>query len=327
MLSRSPDVHTATTVHPQVPSPRSASLAKVLYIAGWGRSGTTIVDNILNSYDSVVSTGELVYLWQRGLIQDRSCGCGRRFSRCDFWQDVLDAAFGDRRPDPHRVMTLGRQAVRLRHTPTLLGGRLNPEAEEYARIYVRLYRAVAEVSRARLIVDSSKTPSVAALLSRMPGVDPYLLHMIRDPRAVTHSWQRAAPAPGAPSPSVTAGSLHWLMRNALIERLAAGRPDRYRRLRYEDFVARPRPTVEKVLAFTGVPHNRGPFVTDTTVRLSANHNVAGNAGRMRHGEVSLRRDDRWRAEQQRSARWTSTAVALPLLHRYGYGTRPVPPAD
>jgi hypothetical protein len=310
------------TASPQVRPATSAPAAKILYIAGWGRSGTTIVDNILNSYDSVVSTGELVYVWQRGLIMDRPCGCGRPFSGCDFWQQVLRVAYGDRQPDPARVLALARESVRARHAPALLGGRLPAGAAEYAQIHARLYQAVAQVSRAGLIVDSSKTPSVAALLRRMSGVDPYVLHLVRDPRAVSHSWRRAAPGPDAPTPGTAAAGLHWLMRNALIERLGAGSPDRYQRLRYEDFTAQPRAAVERVLAFTGTPVNRGPFVDDSTVRLAVNHNVAGNAGRMRHGDVTLRRDDRWRNEQPRAARWASTAFALPLLHRYGYRARP-----
>ena len=72
-------------------------LVKVMYIAGWGRSGTTIVDNILNSYDGVFSTGELFYLWSRGLIEKRKCGCGVPFPRCALWGDILDAAFGAER--------------------------------------------------------------------------------------------------------------------------------------------------------------------------------------------------------------------------------------
>jgi hypothetical protein len=58
---------------------------KVLYIAGWGRSGTTILDNIVGSYDSAFTTGELYYLWRRGLNQGRSCGCGTKLPHCRTW--------------------------------------------------------------------------------------------------------------------------------------------------------------------------------------------------------------------------------------------------
>ncbi|WIM98493.1 sulfotransferase [Actinoplanes oblitus] len=302
-------------------------LVKVMYIAGWGRSGTTIVDNILNSYDGVFSTGELFYLWSRGLLEGRKCGCGVTLPRCALWGDILDVAFGADRPDPRRVAQLQRQAIRVRHTPALTGPVAGPEAEEYRQVTHRLYGAIAEVTGARLIIDSSKIPSAAALLPGMSGVRPYLLHMIRDPRAVTHSWMRTVPQVDRRKPAMmhreapAASTMHWLIRNALAERLAGAYDGRYRLLRYEDFVAEPRATIEGLLDFAGVDAGGGPFLDDATVRLAVNHTIAGNPGRFRTGEVALRVDDRWRREQTAGPRLTATALALPLLHRYGYRAR------
>ena len=299
-------------------------MVKILYIAGWGRSGTTIVDNIFNSYASVFSTGELFYLWQRGFLHRRKCGCNVLFERCVLWRDILRAAFGDRIPDPERVVGLQQHSVRVRQTLSLTAGELSPAAAEYRDICARLYQAIAEVTGASLIVDSSKVPSGAALLTRMPGVEPYLLHMVRDPRAVTYSWMRAAPPPekrknAAPIYQRPASStVHWLVRNALTERLASAFPQRHKRLRYEDFAARPRAVIEGVLEMTGTPVNEGPFLGDATVMLEPNHTIAGNPSRFRSGEIALRNDDRWRSEQPAGPRLTSTCLAFPLLRRYGY---------
>jgi hypothetical protein len=57
------------------------------------------------------------------------------------------------------------------------------------------------------------------------------------------------------------------------------------------------------------------------VLLKANHTIAGNPSRFRSGEIELRNDDRWRREQQPGPRITSTCLALPLLHRYGYSAK------
>ena len=76
-------------------------MVKVLYIAGWGRSGTTLLDNLLGQIEGFTSTGELHNLWQRGLIDGRDCGCGLRLTDCPFWQEVLTAGFGGvERVDP-----------------------------------------------------------------------------------------------------------------------------------------------------------------------------------------------------------------------------------
>lgn len=68
-------------------------VAHVLFIGGWGRSGSTLVDRLTGRLDGVVAVGELRDVWQRGVVEDRLCGCGQRFSACPFWQEVGQRAF------------------------------------------------------------------------------------------------------------------------------------------------------------------------------------------------------------------------------------------
>jgi hypothetical protein len=299
-------------------------MTKVLYITGWGRSGTTIVDNILNAYKGVFSAGELVYLWTWGLRLGRRCGCGAALPECELWRAILRTAYGGRLPRPDEVVTLQRQAIRVRATPGLLRGTSNPAAEAYRRILEPLYPAIAEVTGADLIVDSSKSPAAAALLRRLDGVESYLVHMIRDPRAVAHSWGRPTVQLNGPQPrlmrrqSPARSTARWLAWNVLSERVGGHDPDRFRRLRYEDFVVRPREAVEDLLAFTGTAAVDAPFLGEHTVILPVNHTVSGNPGRFRSGEVQIRPDDRWRHDSTWGPRVIATALALPLLPRYGY---------
>jgi len=54
-------------------------LIKVIYIAGWGRSGSTLIDGILGHTPGLVSVGEIKFIWERGFIENRRCSCGERF--------------------------------------------------------------------------------------------------------------------------------------------------------------------------------------------------------------------------------------------------------
>jgi sulfotransferase family protein len=298
---------------------------KVLYIAGWGRSGTTILDNILGSYDSVFSAGELFYLWRRGLHQRRPCGCGARLTGCRTWQNILDVAYAGDKLNPKRTAALQRRAVRVRHTRRLSRAELTEEAAEYRDEMRRVYTAIGAVTGAELIVDSSKVPSGAAVLAQIPEIESYLVHMIRDPRAVAFSWTRATDQPGggvapkmAPHSAVDS-TANWTGWNLLIEGLArdlfAGRS---RRLRYEDFVAGPRDTVESLLDLAGMKWSSGPFQDSATVQLPGNHTVSGNPSRFRTGTVALCTDEEWRYRQPWRQRAASTAMSLPLLRHYGY---------
>lgn len=298
----------------------------VLYISSWGRSGSTIIDNILGAYPDVASVGELHHLWGRGLLWKRRCGCGMRVRSCPFWAEVLHAAYGPDRPDPRAVLALQTDVTRARRTPSLWFGSPPPVARDYAALLAPLYRAIAQVSGARLVVDSSKFPAEAALLPEVAGVRPYLLHLVRDPRAVAFSWSRPTPHPDRPGRimsrhSTVVSSLRWLTWNALTELTAPGYRDRRLLLRYEDFVADPRGRIEALLRLAGLRTDDGPFLDERTVRLTANHTVSGNPSRFRSGDVRIAPDDAWRERLPGRAWLIATAVSLPLLSRYDYPVR------
>ena len=64
-----------------------------------------------------------------------------------------------------------------------------------AHDYARIYRAVAEVTGARVVVDASKGPALGQALAGAPGIDLRMLNVVRDPRAVAWSWQREVDRP------------------------------------------------------------------------------------------------------------------------------------
>jgi hypothetical protein len=303
-------------------------MLKVLYVSAWGRSGTTIVDNVLNGYPGVFSAGELRYVWRRGLIAKQSCGCGAPVRECPLWRDVLKVAFGDALPNAREVVAMQRRITRARRTPSLLRRDWPDEARTYADLMARLYRAIGEVTGASLVVDSSKLPSEAAMLARRPDLETYLLHMVRDPRGVAYSWSRQKLHPDRGTFMLQHGpaksTVNWLAWNALAGLVSRHYDGRFRLLRYEDLVADPRGQIESLLDLVGIPTADGPFLDRRTVRLTPNHTVSGNPGRFSVGDIEIRDDDRWRAEQPLRQRLTASTLALPMSIRYRYPVFPRP---
>lgn len=309
-----------------------ATPLKVLSIMGSTRSGSTILDNVLGSLDGFVSVGEVHYLWERGVIEGRKCGCGAPVPECEVWSQVVFEVMKD--PDaaaagPNGIAQLQRRIARVRHTPAML--RRSPDSippdsllSVYARISARLYRAIEQATGATVIVDSSKRPSDAALNHLLPGIQSYVLHLVRDPRAVAFSWLRHKPEfdgsdDEMPRHGALYSSVRWLGLNAVgdIVRLREG-GRRTILLRYEDFVARPLEIIENIIEFVDEPVEPTPFVDERTVRLEPNHTVSGNPSRFVSGPVRLRDDGSWRARLGRGDRLLSTAICLPLLRHYRY---------
>lgn len=302
---------------------------KVVYIAGSGRSGSTIVDNILGQLDGWVSVGEVRFLWERGMLEDRHCGCGEPFSACPFWQPVLARAFPDG-VDPARMRGLLDRGTRARRIPSLLGRArrrrfVTRELQELPASLAALYRAIAEESGARVLVDSSKLPTYGAVLGEVPDVDLRVVHLVRDPRATAFSWLRKKALPDRPGNDMqrqgaVRSSALWTLWNAMAEVLW-GRSEASVRIRYEDFVRSPRAEIARIVEAAGEPADDGPFVSDTEVELSPGHGVAGNPSRFTTGRVELQPDDVWRAQMRRADRWKVNAVTWPLLLRHGYAGR------
>ncbi|QRN81678.1 MAG: sulfotransferase, partial [Nocardiopsis sp. BM-2018] len=131
-----------------------------------GRSGSTLIERLLGELPGFCSVGEIVHLWQRGLVENERCGCGLAFADCGFWAEVGKRAFGGwERLDVQRVLRLKHGVDRTRYLPGLLNGSsgegpLSARTARYTDLYHRLYSAVAQVSGARVIVDASKHASL-----------------------------------------------------------------------------------------------------------------------------------------------------------------------
>lgn len=312
------------------PSPEARTRPTVLYLGGLGRSGTTVLERVLGELPGVCSAGELVHLWRRGVLDDETCGCGRAFGSCPFWAEVGRVAFGGwSRELAERMEELRPLVDRTRFVPRLLAPRLmrrelRAALREYAETWLRLYRAIHEVSGGCVVVDSSKHSSLAFVLRTEPGIDLRVVHVVRDSRGVAYSWTKEVRRPEAGDDaalmtrySPTRASALWVGHNLLFGLL--GRTGtRTRLLRYEDFVAAPRPVLAELAGFAGLPAGDGPFVDDATVLLSPSHTVAGNPMRFRTGPIALRRDDAWRARLPRARRMLVSTLTAPLLARYGY---------
>jgi hypothetical protein len=308
---------------------RAVDKVKVLYVVGLGRSGSTILSNSLGQIPGFFSGGELNFIWRHNVLENRLCGCGRPFRECPVWTRVMDQAFGGMDGvDPRAMMRLQNLGTRTRHIPMMLtkGGRrsLAQRLEKLLIAYGRLYEAIGAVTGSRVIVDSSKEPAHGFAMSMVPGVDFCALHLVRDPRAAAYSWSKKKPQPDTNTRdfmvrfSPAKSSALWGSWNASAGALWRRAPDRYLRLRYEDFVADPRESFEKILALVGEPAAGPPLVGDREVKLGVSHTVSGNPNRFETGAVELRTDREWISRMKPRDKALVTALTLPLMKHYGY---------
>ena len=301
---------------------------KVLNIIGWGRSGSTVLGNVLGHCEGFFFGGELRNIWKLSLLKNRLCGCGVPLKECSFWNSVLKKSFGEvRNLDVSLIVkqlekTTKSRAVALKFSPC--GGKYFSSFKYSLDAIRKLYSGIQAETYCRVIVDATKAPLYSYFLSLVDELDVYVIHLIRDPRGIAYSRKKKIVQPDKESTiyleqfNPMNNSLLWNVRNLISEYLWKKYENKYLMVRYEDFALEPERTVSNILNFIGESNAKTPFVSDRTVRLGHNHSVWGNPSRFKTGDVELKLDDEWRNKLGFLDKTVSTICTLPLLVKYGY---------
>lgn len=282
---------------------------KLLYIAGSSRSGSTLLARLLGELDGFLNIGEAArnLFDARFIAEDLPCGCGEKIQNCRFWKDIVTRI-------PSDLQKLVARYMRMRYYPwiTFSGKPKLPhlQLEMLKSALSDFYSSLFSREECEVIVDSSKDADFAFLLNQIPTIELYVIHLVRDPRAVVSSWRRPKGYLHARSPiKVIVG---WNFYNILIEILQR-QTSRYLRIGYEHFVETPERTVRKIAHFVGRGNINVDFIKGKQAEVSRQHILAGNPEKLVQGSITIQRRH-W------SLPWHLQALVLlacfPLYSRY-----------
>ena len=318
-----PDVAAGRAAPERVPSRRA--LLKVAYIAGDGRSGSTLLDRLLGAHPGVFSCGELGNLLVSVHSPTDYCACNFPAGECRFWSRVMRAwraAVPNFAEKEYRE--LQRRFERIRCLLYPLGSRLYRGAKfrRYAQYTRALLQAVAACADAGVIVDSSKNPARAMALSRVSGIQLYMLHLVRDVRGVAYSLRipyrfppKSGPMAGTRRRSHLRFVATWAAINYFCERVRSRLRGASLRVRYEDYTANTSASLSGIAKWLGVlPVD---FGTQPEKAPTQGHQVAGNVIRMQP-VPAISPDEAWREYFGFLARMGMYLLVLPQMIRYRY---------
>lgn len=278
---------------------------KVIFILGIGRSGSTMLDLMLGSHSQGFSLGEiskLPQLYRRQPTLATFCPTGT------FWPDHFSE-------DDAKQLAQSFSGRRLHGAIPLKLERRFRELIGQDAIF-RPYTLLMERIHKSLLVDSSKYPSWVdrQLKSRefqQGTLQAYVIHTVRDGRAVLNSYLRAYP-----DKTVEGISRRWLKNLEACERIYANLPeDRRLRVQYEALATDPDKIMREVCSFLQVPfepdmleywkHDHHYIAGSRSARALIaryrNQPVASNTQAV-HGEyydkmdLTIKLDQRWKDE-------------------------------
>lgn len=267
-------------------------MTKLVYIGGYGRSGSTLLEALLTSSPRFVACGETVNALN--LKSDRICSCGRRSSECPVWGPLLAS-------------------------PEL------PKQTSHVDLDVALLKGI--LASKRTMIDSSKTAwggfRSPFRLRRVLGEDFELVHLVRDPRAVCWSIVRAKSRRAERNgvrlnvPRVyIEGALGWSAANLACELFGRRYPKQYRRVRYEDLVRAPRETLGALFAAFQL---EAPEDIIEANAADNQHQLFGNTARRKPISLAgVQEDTEWREAMPLAYRRLVGALSTVLRDRYSY---------
>lgn len=284
---------------------------RVVHVLCKGRSGSTLLDRLLGERADAFSAGELRRFWELYLDGGRHrCSCGRLVADCGVWRDVAR--------DPAVAAALGRrhaERIGRQSRPRVLAGWLR-RVRQRSDDASALYAAVGRVTGAATIIDSSKSLTAFGSAALGRGVAVSVVHLVRDPRAVAHSWSRSKPlvdrrGEGLQRRGAVDSAVTWLAKNLAVELAVPMAARRSVRVRYEQLASEPGETVAVIGRELGLAMRTAPAPP------SESHQIAGNPARF-DTAPAIRPDRRWVAESPRWRRRAVMALTWPLAVLYGY---------
>lgn len=259
------------------------SRLSVLCIVGDSRSGSTLLQALLGAPAGSATVGELRRLGTF-LREERKCSCGQPVPQCGYWSDVLQRAHvadADLHATVRSHAALAGLAARM--VRPRFGRALAPGAAQTASTFGRIYRAVSDVTGARVVVDASKDPRhFFAMGLQMVDVRPLLLH--RDGRAVVHSKVRRAGL------TYVRATDNWV-QVARVMSWIVKMPDA-RTVTYEDVCGDPAAVISSVLGRLGVVVAPG----ETMSAAEDMHFLGGSPGFSLADAEPIHEDTAWRRE-------------------------------
>jgi hypothetical protein len=262
----------------------------VIYIAGAGHCGSTLLNLCLDQHSKVFGVSEIATLNRK-----RAGWSGSENALAvPFWAEV------DRAMKENGAGSLGE-------VPFDLSQVRRPQINDAMLKNYAALKATLRVVGKEIIADASKKPNRLDALLDNPQFTVHCIYLVRDGRAIVHAYRRkyGTWAPG------------WRRlidtEKAVCRLMAQHGEEGWLTVRYEDMVTDLEDTLRRICGFAGIDFEPAMVAPDT----SKFRGLGGN--RLRKNPINnILLDEDWRMEMPRSVKFFTTLMVRRFNRKYGY---------
>ncbi len=302
---------------------------KIIYIAGYGRSGSTLLERILSSHEKIFGVGELRNFLDLIGSQDSYCSCGRGLHECEFWSNVIGRLSGELENVPELKCVQNK----LESFSGFLGytfGHSSYKRAIYRKFTQRLFNSISQnvPDAVSYIVDSSKTAhrnlSRPIALSKISSLNIKLIHLVRDGRGCMWSKLKGDNRrmekgldPHTPFAALRSAAAWPIANTAAHIFQSMHSREQYCMIKYEELVERPAETLAKLDRFLDINFDQQIEMLRGEADIPLGHQLSGNRLRFQE-KIILRLDVEWRSRLRFQNKLLFWLVDWPWGALYGY---------
>ena len=318
---------------------------KLVYITGSGHSGSTLLDLLLNGHNQITGLGE-VHRFSLSFshdIEPLNCSCGYRITSCPFWKRVIRNIIDEQlvsgnnmnnfitttaRLDPDNVDSKYLSAdskkplyvFSINRLAMLIGSKrfwrlLSIISKDVSRNIKALtnsmviFEIVRKINNTPIIIDSTKNPTRLKGFQLMNNDSLFIIHLIRDGRAVCYSRMKRE------NISMEESAKIWVSEQLKIDIiLSRVKESNLIKVSYEELCNNTTNVLKEICSFLGINFQSSML----NFRDNESHSLGGNPMRFVQNDHNIILREGWKGELTTDDKYVFSKIAGRINKKYGY---------
>lgn len=264
------------------------SKIKVLYIVSNGRSGSTLLQMLLNIHKNIFTVGEIQEL-PNELKKNGICGCKRKISLCKFWQKVLrNNKTNLNRINYFRKKSGSGKVIRLSFLFKIFFKKII-KTDSYINQNLLLFKKIyLNINPSKkMIVDSSKDPYRLFYLLCSSSFEIFPIHIKKNPQAFVYSMSKKNQSN---TYKILRLSLKYLIENYIIRLVCRNYSKNFIEISYEELAKNPTKVINNILRNLKLDKINSQKIKN--FRKKINHAISGNEMKFKNDRIKY--DNKWK---------------------------------